>query len=48
MCIRDRPNGHYNHLDVLNKVRRCGSIPKFIEEYHIDNGIIYGLSLIHI
>ena len=36
-----QPNGHYNHLDVLNKVRRCGSIPKFIEEYGIDNGIIY-------
>ena len=37
-----QPNGHYNHLDVLNKVRRSGSIPKFIEENHIDNGIIYG------
>lgn len=36
-----QPNGHYNHLDVLNKVRRCGSIPKFIEDYRIDNGIIY-------
>ena len=34
-------NGHYNHLDVDNKVRRCGSIPKFIDEYGIDNGIIY-------
>ncbi len=34
-------NGHYNHLDVLNKVRRCGSIPKFIDEYEIDNGIVY-------
>lgn len=35
------PNGHYNHLDVLNKVRRSGSIPQFIEDYNIDNGIIY-------
>ena len=35
------PNGHYNHLDVINKVRRCGSIPNFIEEYKIDNGIVY-------
>ena len=35
------PNGHYNHLDVLNKVRRCGSIPKFIDEYKINNGIVY-------
>ena len=38
---KSRKNGHYNHLDVDNKVRRCGSIPKFIEEYGIDNGIMY-------
>ena len=38
---KSQKNGHYNHLDVDNKVRRCGSIPKFIEEYKIDNGIIY-------
>ena len=36
-----QPNGHYNHLDVINKVRRSGSIPQFIEDYHIDNGIIH-------
>ena len=39
-----RPLGHYNHLDVLNKVRRSGSIPTFIAEHHIDNGIIYACS----
>lgn len=33
--------GHYNHLDLLNTVRGYGSIPKFIEEEHIDNGILY-------
>ncbi len=38
---KSQPNGHYNHLDVLNRVRRCGSIPAFIEQYKIDNGIIY-------
>ena len=37
-----QPNGHYNHLDVINKVRRSGSIAQFIEDYHIDNGIMYG------
>ena len=26
---------------MLNEVRRCGSIPAFIAEHHIDNGIIY-------
>ncbi len=38
---KSHPNGHYNHLDVINKVRECGSIPNFIEKYNIDNGIIY-------
>lgn len=35
------PNGHYHHLDVINRVRRSGSIPQFIQDYSIDNGIIY-------
>ncbi len=38
------PNGHYNHLDVINKIRRSGSIPAFIEKEHIDNGIIYAMN----
>ena len=38
---KSQKNGHYNHLDIDNKVRRCGSIEKFIEEYKIDNGIVY-------
>ena len=38
---RSQPNGHYHHLDVLNKVRRSGSIPQFIQDYRIDNGILY-------
>lgn len=37
-----QPNGHYNHLDVINRVRKSGSIPQFIEDYKIDNGIMYG------
>ena len=45
---QSQPNGHYNHLDVLNKVRRSGSIPQFIEDYHIDNGIIYGCVKNHV
>ncbi|MBM6869303.1 hypothetical protein [Pseudoflavonifractor phocaeensis] len=35
------PNGHYHHLDVINRVRRSGSIPRFIQDYHIQDGIIY-------
>lgn len=38
---KSHPNGHYNHLDVINRVRKSGSIPQFIKDYHIDNGIIY-------
>lgn len=34
-------NGHYHHIDVINKVRRCGSIAKFIEEHHIQDGIMH-------
>ncbi|MFI3172222.1 MAG: hypothetical protein R3Y58_07650 [Eubacteriales bacterium] len=38
---KSQPNGHYNHLDVINEVRRSGSIPQFIEDNNIDNGIMY-------
>ncbi len=34
-------NGHYNHIDTLNKVRYYGSIAEFIKHENIDNGIIY-------
>ena len=34
-------NGHYNHIDTINKVRACGSIPAFIEQYGIGDGIIH-------
>ena len=33
-------NGHYNHLDLINRVRAAGSIPAFIEQEGLDNGII--------
>lgn len=34
-------HGHYNHLDVLNKVRWSGSIPAALEELGISDGIIH-------
>jgi lysine-ketoglutarate reductase/saccharopine dehydrogenase-like protein (TIGR00300 family) len=37
------PGGHYNHLDTINAVRRSGSIPRFIEEHGIADGILYAL-----
>lgn len=33
--------GHYNHIDTINRVRLCGSIPEFIEKENIGNGIMY-------
>ncbi len=36
-----QPNGHYNHLDTINRVKQCGSIASFLQEEHIDNGIIW-------
>ena len=37
---RSQPNGHYNHLDVCNEVRRSGSIKQFIEDHDLKDGII--------
>ena len=34
------PLGHYNHLDVLNAIRRTGSIKEFIAEGNVKNGFI--------
>lgn len=35
------PNGHYCHLDALNRIARAGSIEKAIEEGGIENGLIH-------
>ncbi|MBQ4050830.1 MAG: hypothetical protein IJD13_04315, partial [Oscillospiraceae bacterium] len=45
---RSQPNGHYNHLDIINKVRLSGSIPAFLEDHLIDNGIMYSVVRNHI
>ncbi len=36
------PHGHYNHLDVLNMVRKAGSIKSAISELGIRDGVMYG------
>lgn len=36
-----QPNGHYNHLDTINRVKYYGTVKEFLESEHIDNGIIY-------
>ncbi|MDL2218496.1 hypothetical protein LJC27_07530 [Christensenellaceae bacterium OttesenSCG-928-M15] len=36
-------DGHYNHLDVLNLVRRAGSIAAFLKEQGIEDGIMQSL-----
>ena len=35
--------GHYNHLDVINEVRRAGSIEAFARGPHVHDGIMYAL-----
>lgn len=37
------PNGHYNHLDTLNRVRYYGDIKTFLKEENINDGIVYSL-----
>lgn len=36
-----KPLGHYNHLDIINEVRKQGSIAKTIEALQLGDGIIY-------
>ena len=40
---KSQPNGHYNHLDTINAVRRSGSISRFIKDRNISDGIVYAL-----
>ena len=35
-----QPLGHYNHLDTINRVRLHGSIPSFLRQEHIQDGIL--------
>ena len=37
------PQGHYNQIDIINEVRRSGSIPQFVEDHHVQDGIMYAL-----
>lgn len=37
---KSRRNGHYHHLDLLNRVREHGSIEKLIEKEKIKDGIV--------
>ncbi|MCP4751583.1 MAG: hypothetical protein GY866_11865 [Proteobacteria bacterium] len=36
-----QPLGHYNHLDILNSVRKSGSISEAIDQLDLKDGIIY-------
>lgn len=33
-------NGHYHHLETINRARRAGSIPALIEKEHLEDGIM--------
>lgn len=34
-------NGHYNHIDIINKARRAGSLEKLVESENITEGVVY-------
>lgn len=36
-----KPMGHYNHLDIINEVRKAGSIKQAIADLELKDGIIY-------
>lgn len=36
-----QPMGHYNHLDILNEVRKAGSIKEAMVKLNISDGIMY-------
>ncbi|MBN1533104.1 MAG: hypothetical protein JXA20_10615 [Spirochaetes bacterium] len=37
---RNVPAGHYHHLELLNRVRRCGSMDAAVREYGLGGGIV--------
>lgn len=37
------PGGHYHHLDILNRVRRAGSIAQGLEDLGVTDGIAHAL-----
>lgn len=36
-----RPNGHYHHLEVINKARAAGGIKELVEKENIKDGIVH-------
>ncbi len=43
-----QPNGHYNHLDTINRVKQCGSIAEFLRQEKIEDGIIRSCEQYHV
>ncbi len=35
------PNGHYHHLDVINKSKEIGSLEQLVHDEHINDGIVH-------
>ncbi|MBQ6233173.1 MAG: hypothetical protein IJJ80_06645 [Clostridia bacterium] len=45
---KSQPNGHYNHLETINRVKLHGGIPQFIAAEGIKDGIIYNCEKHHV
>lgn len=37
---RSCKNGHYHHIETINRARACGSLEKLIKNYNIKDGIV--------
>ena len=35
-----RPNGHYHHIDIINRVKMAGSIADYIDQERINAGVV--------
>ena len=45
---QSQPNGHYNHLDTINRIRECGSIRAFLVAENLSDGIMAHMEKCHI
>ncbi len=45
---KSQPNGHYNHLETINRVKLHGGITQFIAAEGIKDGIIYNCEKHHV
>ncbi|MCT4618193.1 MAG: hypothetical protein N4A62_02260 [Marinisporobacter sp.] len=43
-----KPNGHYHHLDAINRAKKAGSLEKLVENGDVKNGIVHACIKNHV